>query len=236
MPQYATSAEHHHPDLTDSRAVAAWLEARGWRPIGGRGRRSSWTSPDPADQTVYTRAAALMAARALEGMATYTFAHRRSGFVRSQSLALYFEVDGAALSDDYTPAEITPEGLWRTWADRAVDYSPPPPGPGWVGIYWAVRTHPPEWGSQVFEAAPFVPGWEGLGNFLEHFTWPEDQDGEPLNWLALPVLDGRWRKGNAPKGGFFQEATGWKPAPLTPYVHVPTLARAAGLYIPEAWR
>ncbi|PGH48164.1 hypothetical protein [Streptomyces sp. Ru87] len=56
--------------------------------------------------------------------------------------------------------------------------------------------------------------------------------GEPLNWLRLPVLDRGWNDTVSSKGGFIQEVTGWKPAPLQTTVDVRQLAAAAGLYAP----
>jgi len=39
----------------------------------------------------------------------------------------------------------------------------------------------------------------------------------------LPVQDKLWRPGQAGKGGFIQEATGWKPAILQPFVYLQSL-------------
>ena len=50
--------------------------------------------------------------------------------------------------------------------------------------------------------------------------------GEELNWLTLPVVDKLWNRKRADKGGFIQEATGWKPAIFQPYVYLPSLMSA----------
>jgi hypothetical protein len=55
------------PEEEDWKAVAAWPQERGWRPLTGRrGRRSLWISPNPEDPAVYTRSSALRAARESE--------------------------------------------------------------------------------------------------------------------------------------------------------------------------
>ena len=67
-------------------------------------------------------------------------------------------------------------------------------------------------------------------NFLSFYGWPaHSATGEQLNWLTLPVLDKRWNAKRADKGGFIQEATGWKPSILQPFVYLPGLAKASGL-------
>ncbi len=43
------------------------------------------------------------------------------------------------------------------------------------------------------------------------FTRPKDPETrEPLDWLSLPVVDKLWNSQRAHKGGFIQQATGWK--------------------------
>lgn len=77
-------------------------------------------------------------------------------------------------------------------------------------------------------------------DFLDIYTWPRHAGtGERLQWSRLPVIDKVWRTDNLPSlytktGGFIQEATGWKPAPLQPYVNVHDLAAMSGLYSPRA--
>jgi len=39
----------------------------------------------------------------------------------------------------------------------------------------------------------------------------------------LPIADMSWNDERADKGGFIQEATGWKPAILQPYLYLPAL-------------
>ncbi|NER28870.1 MAG: hypothetical protein F6J89_14840 [Symploca sp. SIO1C4] len=61
-------------------------------------------------------------------------------------------------------------------------------------------------------------------DFLNYFTSPVHfKTGEPLNWLSLPVVDKLWNNQRADKGGFIQEATGWKPSILQPFVYLRAL-------------
>lgn len=64
-------------------------------------------------------------------------------------------------------------------------------------------------------------------DFLSFFEWPvHPATGERLNWLTLPVVNKRWTRRRATKGGFIQQAAGWKPRILQPYVYIPSLASA----------
>ena len=57
--------------------------------------------------------------------------------------------------------------------------------------------------------------------------WPVDAEtGDELDWLALPVVDKLWNSKRGDKGGFIQEATGWKPSILQPHVFLPALIDA----------
>ncbi|MFI8365303.1 hypothetical protein ACIGD1_34765 [Streptomyces sp. NPDC085612] len=71
-------------------------------------------------------------------------------------------------------------------------------------------------------------------HFLTWYTHPlHAATGEPLNWLRLPVVDRGWNASVGDRGGFIQEATGWKPSPLQPTMNVIEIGRAAGLWVPE---
>ncbi|MBC2868546.1 hypothetical protein H1R13_27335 [Streptomyces mexicanus] len=59
------------------------------------------------------------------------------------------------------------------------------------------------------------------------------ETGERVNWMRLPVMDRGWNGTTADKGGFIQEATGWKPSPLQPTMDFIQIGRAAGLYVPD---
>ena len=139
-------------------------------------------------------------------------------------LRLYWEVDGDPITDGFRPEEVSAFDLWQEWARNLAD-------PERVRIHWFVIC--PEEG--VFEVAPFsvrAPSVEE--DFLTFFTWPwRESIGELLKWTKLPVVDKRWVPGNGDKGGFIQEATGWKPAPFQETVNVLSLAKAARLPMPS---
>ena len=140
-------------------------------------------------------------------------------------LVAYWEVELDPISDDYTPDEISAQELLRKWAARVSERHPD----GLIPIYWFVESRE----AGKFNAMPFAydhfEGKHGIENFLDFFGWPEHAaTGEPLNWLRLPVVDKRWNKRQANKGGFIQEATSWKPSILQPYVYLRALLRATG--------
>lgn len=169
--------------------------------------------------------------------ARWTFHSTRSGHERTVQLALYWESDGSAMSDDYAPDEADASELWRKWVDRyAAKYhqeSPETYAPHHVPIYWFVMS---VGGGGTFEAAPhqtLPDSFLQRQHFLTSYTEPVHAvTGEPINWLRLPVLSRGWNASQADKGGFIQEATGWKPSPLQPVMDVRQVARAAGIYAP----
>src|SRR4051794_34865271 len=97
----------------------------------------------------------------------WTFRSRRSGHERQTRLWLIAEIDGTPMSDNYTPAEISASDLFRRWHDKHVHDT------GWVTIYWHVE--------EAGETAPFQEG-DWPEDFLTHWTWPVDEQGERLNW------------------------------------------------------
>ncbi|MFE9968054.1 hypothetical protein [Streptomyces sp. NPDC005525] len=188
----------------------------------------------------------------------WTFTYRENGFTQTQELVLTAEPTGAAITDDYDPAEITAQELWRLWAEQQADFMhkqwPDLYRPGEVYISWGV-TCPDQ--NTISEHAPYTQAWpsprlsdmdpaqraahESLygenpdayrEDFLTHFTHPVHAvTGEPVNWLRLPVLDRGWNRTASDRGGFVQEATGWKPSPLQPTMDVRQIGAAAGLYV-----
>ncbi len=150
---------------------------------------------------------------------------RRTGGSWEGPLVAYWEVDLDPMSDDYTPDEISAQELLRKWAARVSEKYPD----GLIPIYWFVESRE----AAKFNAMPFAyDHFEGkykVETFLDFFDWPEHAvTGEPLNWLTLSVCDKLWNRRQANKGGFIQEATGWKPSILQPYVYLPALLRATG--------
>ena len=141
----------------------------------------------------------------------------RHGEERKSPLEAYWEVHLDPISDDYTPEEADAFELLEKWSKKANQDHPN----GLIPISWSVQ------GKATFEAMPFqfehFPG-QLRETFLTFFTWPVNcVTGEQLNWLTLPVVDKMWNSKRANKGGFIQQATGWKPAILQPYVYLPAL-------------
>jgi predicted GIY-YIG superfamily endonuclease len=189
------------------------------------------------------------------GTQTWTFASLHSGFRWTEPLWLYWEVHCDPISDSYRLDEVEASDLWREWLRQYPrdEHAEAIYGPGAVSISWYVE------GPSTCEAAPFrdlrrnLRHWNSSSDysqednltyeqqqqFLTHYTWPTNPTtGEPLRWPELPVIDKVWRTDNLPptyatKGGFIQEATGWKPSPLQPYMDVRQIGRAARLYVPE---
>lgn len=178
------------------------------------------------------RTSDLFESGAPEGSGMWRFASRESGYIRTVPLWLYWEVEADSVSDDYDPDEMDAVEVWNEWRRR---YPPTPDeffGPTTKRISWYVE------GGGVFDSAPgqdhrgvsYVPD----GDFLTWFTWPVDpRTGESLQWLRLPVVDKLWRSAASrrvtTKGGFIQEATGWKPSPLQPFVDVAQLEQMSRL-------
>ncbi|MFF7415646.1 hypothetical protein [Streptomyces lydicus] len=167
-----------------------------------------------------------------------------NGYTFTEELVLYAEPSISWITDDYLPEEISAQALWEIWVDKQANYFheqwPHLYRFGEVHIAWYV-TRPQFTG--IFESAPHTldvekqptrrhQGARGQ-DFLTHYTDPvHAETGEELNWMRLPVMDRGWNETAAQKGGFIQEATGWKPSPLQPTMDVVQIGRAAGLYVP----
>lgn len=166
----------------------------------------------------------------------WTFRSKVSGYENTQRLVLHWEPSGSPMSDDYLPSEASASELWEKWAseycDQAHQQRPDVYAPGQVPVYWFVTSV--EGGT--WEAAPHqnLPAdFPLFEDFLTHFTHPTREGrAEPINWNRVPVRDLAWNGRQADKGGFIQEATGWKPAPLQPFMDVRQVANAAGVYVP----
>lgn len=149
---------------------------------------------------------------------------RGSGELARTPLVAYWEVSCDPISDDYTPQEIDAADLFHLWVktyrkDWHNDLIP---------IGWYVR------GKTIFEFfphqydhTPALTAQYGREDFLSFFSHPVDpKTKEPINWLKLPVVDKAWKPGRSDKGGFIQEATGWKPSILQPFIHLDALMSA----------
>lgn len=103
---------------------------------------------------------------------------------------------------------------------------------------WGVRAVRILWliaGDAAYERAPHAVNISGHGTdtLVDHFTMPiEVATGGPIQWTRLPVEDKLWRDKRYDKGGFIQEATGWKSSPLQPVFWPNQLAEACGFLIP----
>lgn len=160
----------------------------------------------------------------------YLLRSRRTDHVKRCGLALYPEVNFAAFSDEYIEGEDDPRDVWRDWLRYLVRGERwDERGEGWLSIYWSVVADPDPSGFGS-EAAPrrFQPDAAFLPNsdVLDDYAWPEHAEtGEPVNWLALPVVD--------EKAWFIYQTLNWRPAPFQSWVHIPSLAEAAGVPIPR---
>ncbi|WP_405392427.1 hypothetical protein OG596_34215 [Streptomyces sp. NBC_01102] len=172
----------------------------------------------------------------------WTFQSRGTSRSQTAELALLPELDGDHLTDEYVPADITALELWAMWvkkfADAQHEARPSDYDPGEVRIHWTVTTPghgnvfelaPHSYDTRAARTSPYMPD----ENFGTIYTPPvHATTGEPLNWLRLPVLDRGWNDTVGNKGGFIQEVTGWKPAPLQPTMDVRQIGAAASLYVP----
>lgn len=140
------------------------------------------------------------------------FGDRQGTYRAARRLSARYEVNLSAMSDNYTPLDITAADLLREWAGRAARSFPS----GILSIYWSVV------GEAISEQLPGIEHYyapDEERDFLTHFTQPIRTDtGQPLRWIELPVRDLKWNLQRADKGGFIQEATGWKPAIFQPFV------------------
>ena len=138
-------------------------------------------------------------------------------------LVAYWEVEGDPISDDYTPDEITAVKLLDLWAKKyGKKYED-----GLIPINWSIRAKEGVFESMPFAFDHFQNRQQPQEHFLTFYSWPKSAaTDQPLNWLKLPVVDKRWNKKRADKGGFIQEVTGWKPGILQPFVYLPALLNA----------
>jgi hypothetical protein len=149
----------------------------------------------------------------------YSFSSRRTDDEFITPLEAYWEVHCDPISDDYLPEDMGAEQLFWMWARMMPGKHPD----GLIPISWYVV------GEGICEAMPFQHRNLLDHDFRTYFTDPVKYGtNDEINWLKLPVVDKFWRKGWAEKGGFIQEATGWKPSILQPSVYLQSLIQAVG--------
>lgn len=161
----------------------------------------------------------------------FTFRGRSHGYVNKNTpLSLSWSVYNDAISQNYTFEEASTTALWGSWI-TAIDWQRVADtyrlSPGVLPISWLV--------DPVTELLPtFTELDETEANFLTYYSWPtHDETDERVQWSRLPVNDKVWNADVWMRGGFIQEATGWKPSPLQRSVDIPVLAKASGLRGPD---
>ena len=151
-------------------------------------------------------------------MKTYKFTFLKTGIESIGTLKVYWEVSNDYISDDYTPLEIKAKKLFEKWVALVREKYPN----NLIPIYWYVEVRGNH--TSGFEVMPFQHELQSSKNFLDFYSYPIDYEtGKPINWLSLPVGDKLWNSKRDNKGGFIQQATGWKPSILQPYVYLPAL-------------
>lgn len=145
---------------------------------------------------------------------------RRIGGSWTGKLEAYWEVDSDSLGAENAPHDMNATEMLAQWAGRAQQRHPDL----LIPITWYVRGE----GPGKIEVAPFQHGRNPDDeDFLTFYDWPVDvRTGQRMEWLRLPVVDKPWNPHNGIKGGFIQEATGWKPSMLQPAVYLPSLMSA----------
>lgn len=150
----------------------------------------------------------------------WIFESRASGYEKRRDLYLYPELDCSAMLDDYW--DEPGEDQLATYIQRIKEEDPKWWAADAVPIYWAVQSDQ----GGIYECAPFQPHYQFTESmhFLTDYTWPHDEDGEWLDWYALPVRNDRFPE--------FARALNWLPAPLTPTCPLRSIASSrAGICI-----
>ena len=135
---------------------------------------------------------------------------------------LIYELNYETMCDDFDCNEVTAHDMFAIWANRLKKddrYKN-----GLVDIHW-FATIP---GAAKFERVPFQ--YDHLAEIRSYPErhWLTAYDSDPINWLKCRIKDKRWRAPqNGESYGFIQDATGWKPSALQPFVFLPSLIYAA---------
>lgn len=145
----------------------------------------------------------------------WTFSARRGGHIQTSPLTLSWTLPNDAVSQNYPADDLSAFEMFGIWHERlevSDDLLP---------LHWMVH--------EKAEGAPWQLNPRRDDDFLDFNTDPMDvETGDPINWLALEVIDGTWEAGDHSPvtSGFIQVATGWKPSPLQPFVSLQALTKA----------
>jgi hypothetical protein len=155
-------------------------------------------------------------------MTNWKFYNLKTGENLEGSIEIDWELDlSSTMSENYTLDNISAHDLFREWSDEVEKKYPN----GLIPISWFVQVNGPD--LDICEQMPFqfedTPD-EKRGNFLAFYTQPINSVTKTsLKWWAMPVKDKYWSSNQHDKGGFVQQATGWKPSVLDPYIDLHVL-------------
>jgi predicted GIY-YIG superfamily endonuclease len=140
---------------------------------------------------------------------------RRTGY-----FWLVYEVSFDPISDAYHWDDLDPRQLFDIWYQEAKRHYGKD---GYAPIYWFVE------GPGLFESISHQQHdyTSPRGGFPSYYSLPVDSRGNSVELSCLPVINKRWDRGWADKGGFLPVATGWSPRALQSEVGLRSLKTAA---------
>lgn len=152
-------------------------------------------------------------------MRRYRYTLLESGIQNTGTLEVHWEANFSSMSDDYTPDEISAKKLFEKWVSKVRDKHPD----GLVHISWFIHVKGDRISSLEFMPFQYFPLENKPKNYLDRWSHPVDcETNEPIDFLSLPVPNKFWNLKRYDKGGFIQQATGWKPSMLQPLVYLPS--------------
>jgi hypothetical protein len=159
----------------------------------------------------------------------WTVENRDGKYTRDTTLWLEYEVAGSIMGDDYSLNDMSPDEMFREYVreftDSKLDSENDLPS-GYAHITWSVigKDLGPELAPFQPDRWPSMPEYE---DYLTFFKWPVNAaTGERADFLTMPVRSMQWNRTQRDRGGFIEEATGWKPAALQPCVFLPGVLAA----------
>lgn len=162
---------------------------------------------------------------------TWTIRDLEWGMVlQNRRLSLDWELrDAGHFSENWVPSEVDAAGLLRLWAAHAGR-----DGDLLTISWWVVMER--RFGRQrEIDRWPVATPAAVLGrsSFSDIFSTPlSERTGDVVEWDRIAVVDKSWVRGRTDPGGFVQEATGWKPAPLQRSVRLGALLALAPAGVP----